>query len=64
MAVSEEESIRALCGTFSSGIRSASSTSSSSVLVRLPLWHSARPPPWKGRKVGWALPQVLAPVVE
>ena len=37
---------------------------SSRVLVRLPLWPSAIDPSAVGRKVGWALCQVLAPVVE
>ena len=36
----------------------------SRVLVRLPLWASAIEPSAVGRKVGWALCQVLAPVVE
>ena len=44
--------------------RSATICCSSRVLVRLPLWASAIEPSAVGRKVGWALCQVLAPVVE
>ena len=44
--------------------RSATICWSSRVLVRLPLWPSAMDPSAVGRKVGWALCQVLAPVVE
>ncbi len=44
--------------------RSATRCCSSRVLVRLPLWASAIEPVSVGRKVGWALYQVLAPVVE
>ena len=40
------------------------SAARSRVLVRLPLWASAIEPSAVGRKVGWALCQVLAPVVE
>jgi hypothetical protein len=47
----------------STGI-SAISFCSSPVLVRFPLWPSAMDPSAVGRKVGWALFQVLAPVVE
>jgi hypothetical protein len=36
----------------------------SRVLVRLPLWARATDPFAVGRNVGWALCQVLAPVVE
>ena len=46
--------------------RAASATSSPSswVLIRLPLWPSAIEPSSVGRNVGWAFCQVLAPVVE
>ena len=44
--------------------RSATICWRSRVLVRLPLWASAIEPSAVGRKVGWALCQVLAPVVE
>src|SRR3954454_7442182 len=38
---------------------------SSAVLVRLPLWPSAIPPPWAdGRYDGWAFSHVHDPVVE
>ena len=48
-----------------SGPGSAATASRSSwVLMRLPLWPSAIEPSGVGRKVGWALCQVLAPVVE
>ena len=44
--------------------RFATRSASSRVLVRLPLWASATEPCAVGRNVGWALCQVLAPVVE
>lgn len=62
IAVSEEESIRFLCGTSTVALRSCSQASSSPVLVRLPLWASARPPCAVDRKVGCALCQTEAPV--
>ena len=37
---------------------------SSRVLVRLPLWVSARVDPATGPSIGWAFSQVVAPVVE
>ena len=37
---------------------------SSWVLIRLPLWPSARSPVAVARKVGWAFSQTLEPVVE
>ena len=43
---------------------SATIRCSSRVLVRLPLCPNAIAPSAVGRKVGWALCQVLAPVVE
>ena len=42
----------------------STSWASSWVLIRLPLWPSAIEPSAVGRNVGWALCQVLAPVVE
>ena len=44
--------------------RMPASTVRAAVLVRLPLWPSARPPDAVGRNVGWAFFQTLAPVVE
>ncbi len=44
--------------------RASTRRASSRVLVRLPLWASATEPSAVGRNVGWALCQVLAPVVE
>ena len=37
---------------------------SSEVLIRLPLWASARPPPSVELRVGWAFSHTLEPVVE
>ena len=43
----------------------ATSSRSSAVLTRLPLWPSAMPlPAAVVRKVGWAFSQVVEPVVE
>ena len=50
--------------SFFAGVSSFSTISAKSpVLVRLPLWAKASVPYWVGRKVGWALTQVLEPVV-
>ena len=62
--VSLVESRDTLCGTGSAESRSCSSFSSSSVLVRLPLWASARLSSSSERNVGCALFHVLEPVVE
>ncbi len=48
----------------SSAVRSLTMVASSAVLIRLPLWASAIEPSAVGWKVGCALCQVLAPVVE
>ena len=62
--VSLVESMVFFSGTRWSGSSSRSQASSSWVLVRLPLWASARPPLRVARKVGWALCHTEAPVVE
>ena len=62
--VSLVESMVFFSGTRSVGSSSASHASSSWVLVRLPLWARASPPACVARKVGCALCQTLAPVVE
>ena len=57
-------SLRAPKSSSASAGRSATICWRSLVFVRLPLWASAMEPSAVGRNVGWALCQVLAPVVE
>ena len=64
-SVSEVECIRVPSGSAPDrDSASATRIASSWVLVRLPLWPSARWPVAVERNVGWAFSQTLDPVVE